>query len=258
MIKLKSKKEIELMRTAGQVTGAVLYELKDIVKPGVSTKEINDYIEDRVRGEGMYPTFLGYQDFPASACISVNDEVVHGIPSLKTILRDGDIVSIDMGSTYQGWVSDAARTFAVGLISDEAQRLIDVTRQSFYEAVKVCRKGFKLGDIGNAVQTYVEAHGYSVVRDLVGHGVGKEMHEDPKVPNYGKAGKGPKLLPGMVLAIEPMVNVGHHDVIWPEHDEDWVFFTSDGSLSAHYENTVVITDDEPIIITIDDRDKDRG
>ena len=255
MIQLKKPKEIELMKKSGKVTGAILHDLAEIIKPGISTMDINKFVEDRIYKEDMYPTFLGYNGFPAGACVSINDEIVHGIPSEERILKEGDIVSVDIGATYQGFISDAARTYPVGEISEEAQRLIDITRESFFAAVKCCTEENKLSDIGNAVQEVAENAGFSVVRDLVGHGVGAKLHEDPQIPNYGEPGRGPKLHRGMALAIEPMVNIGSYDT--EVQLDNWTTVTKDGKLSAHYENTVLITDGKPEIITLDERD-DRG
>ena len=248
MIIIKSEQEIDIMREAGKVTGLVLKELEDIIKPGISTKEISDYVEKRILDHGMIPTFKGYADFPAAACVSVNDEVVHGIPSPDRILKEGDIVSVDMGATHKGYASDAARTYAVGKIDEEAERLIRVTRESFFEGLKFCKVGYRLSDISNAIQTHVEKEGFSVIRDFVGHGIGKDLHEEPQIPNYGKPGRGPRLAAGMVFAIEPMINQGDYDV--DVLLDNWTVVTLDGKLSAHYENTVVITDGEPELLTL--------
>jgi methionyl aminopeptidase len=253
MIHLKTADEIELMKTSGKVTGSILYDLAAFVKPGISTLDIDRYVEDRIRSAGMTPTFLGYNGYPASACVSVNEEVVHGIPDARRILKEGDIVSIDIGATYEGYVSDAARTYPVGAVSEQAERIIRVCRESFFEGLACCRQGNRLSDIGAAIQQKAESEGYSVVRDFVGHGVGKEMHEDPQIKNYGEPGKGPKLLAGMALAIEPMINEGSYDI--EVLLNDWTAVTKDGKRSAHYENTVIITDGNPLIITLDDRDE---
>lgn len=250
MINIKSKQEIEKMRLAGKITGLTLVEVSKYIKPGVSTAQLDKIAYDFIRRHGATPSFLNYNGFPASICASVNDAVVHGIPSKNTVLKEGDIVSIDVGAYINGYHGDAARTYAVGKISEEAQRLIDVTKQSFFEGMKYAKHGAKLGDISYAVQEYVEKNGYSVVRDLVGHGIGKNMHEDPSVPNYGTKGKGVKLAQGMVLAVEPMVNVGEYDVV--VLDDDWTVVTEDGTLSAHYENTIAITRNEPEILTLYD------
>jgi methionyl aminopeptidase len=255
LITLKTDKEIEKMRISGKVNGSILFELKDIIKPGVSTKDIEVYVEGRIRAEGMTPTFLGYNGYPASACVSVNEELVHGIPDVKRILKEGDIVSVDIGVTYNGWVSDAARTYPVGRVSDRAEGIMTACRNSFFEGLAHCRIGERLSDISHAIQKTVEDAGYSVVRDYVGHGIGREMHEDPQIRNYGDAGKGPKLLKGMAFAIEPMINEGTYET--KVLADNWTAVTADGKLSAHYENTVIITGGEPEVITLDERD-DRG
>jgi methionyl aminopeptidase len=254
MIHLKTADEIQLMEISGRVTGSILHDLAEFVKPGVTTMDIDRYVEDRIRSEGMIPTFLGYNGYPASACVSVNEEVVHGIPDVNRILREGDIVSIDIGATHAGYVSDAARTYPVGEISAEAERIIRACRESFFAGLAYCRQGYRISDISAAVQQSAESEGFSVVRDFVGHGVGREMHEDPQIKNYGEPGKGPKLLAGMALAIEPMINAGCYDVEILVNN--WTAVTKDGKLSAHYENTVIITDEIPLIITLDDRDKE--
>ncbi len=248
MIIIKSEQEIDIMRESGKVTGYILHELENFIKPGMSTLEVNEFIEKTIRKHKMIPTFKGYCGFPAASCISVNDVVVHGIPDAKTILREGDIVSVDIGSTYKGYVSDAARTYPVGKISDEAARLIRVTRESFFEGLKYCKVGNRLSDISHAIQVKAEGEGFSVVRDFVGHGVGRQMHEDPQIPNYGKPGRGPRLAKGMVFAIEPMICQGDYEV--DVLLDDWTTVTVDGKLAAHYENTVVITDGEPELLTL--------
>lgn len=248
MIIIKSDSEIDLMRESGKVTGFILKELETFIKPGMTTRDVDKFVEDTIRKHNMIPTFKGYGGFPASACVSINEEVVHGIPSKKRILQEGDIVSVDVGSTYRGYVSDAARTYAVGEISSEAQRLIDTTRESFFEGIRFCKPGYRISDIGHAVQKYVEERGYSVIRDFVGHGVGQEMHEDPQIPNYGRPGRGPRIAKGMVFAVEPMICQGGYDV--KTLGNDWTVVTIDGKLSAHYENTVVITDGEPELLTL--------
>jgi len=253
MIKLKTGRQIEFMKEGGLVVGRVLYDLAGLIKPGVSTGEIDRFVEETIRKEGMEPTFKGYNGFPASACVSVNEELVHGIPKDGRLLAEGDIVSVDVGVTNKGWVSDAARTYAVGQVSGTAARLIETARESFYEGLKHCRPGSRLSDIGHAIQSRVEAEGFSVVLDYVGHGIGSEMHEDPQVKNYGEPGKGPKLHKGMALAIEPMINEGVADV--EKLEDDWTVVTKDRKLAAHYENTVIITDAAPMIITLDERDK---
>ena len=248
MIIIKSDQEIDLMRESGKVTGFILKELENIVRPGISTADIDAFVEKTIRGAGMIPTFLGYGGFPASACVSVNEEVVHGIPDKNRILKEGDIVSVDVGSTYKGYVSDAARTYPVGKVSETAQRLMDVTRESFFAGIEYCRVGYRLSDISHAVQVKAESAGFSVIRDFVGHGVGQQMHEDPQIPNYGRAGRGPRLAKGMVFAIEPMICEGAYNV--ETLSNDWTVVTLDRKLSAHYENTVVITDGEPELLTL--------
>jgi len=248
MIIIKSDNEIGIMRESGKVTGYILSELRDLIKPGISTMAVNDFVEDAIRKRNMIPTFKGYNDFPAACCVSVNDEIIHGIPNRRRLLKEGDIVSVDVGCTYKGYVSDAARTYAVGEADEEALRLIRVTEESFFEGLKFCRVGYRLSDISNAIQTYVEREGYSVVRDFVGHGIGRAMHEEPQIPNYGKPGRGVRLAKGMVFAIEPMINQGGFDAY--VRQDNWTAVTADGKLSAHYENTVVITDGEPELLTL--------
>ncbi len=248
MITIKSAKQIEKMRKACKITKEALDLIEKNVKPGISTKQLDKIAFDFIKSQGGKPNFLNYNGFPGSICASVNDEVVHGIPSKDVILKEGDIISVDMGTLLDGWHSDAARTFAVGKISDEAQRLIDVTKQSFFEGIKHIKHGAKLGDVSAAIQEYVEENGYSVVRDLVGHGIGQSLHEDPSVPNFGHYGKGIRLAAGMTLAIEPMVNEGDYEVA--VLDDDWTVVTADGHLSAHYENTVLVTKDGCEILTL--------
>lgn len=248
MIIIKSDEEIDLMRISGRVTASILRDLEDFIRPGMSTADIDRFVEDTITSNGMVPTFKGYGGFPASACVSVNEEVVHGIPSKKRILEEGDIVSVDVGSTYKGYVSDAARTYAVGKIDSEAQRLIDVTRDSFFAGLEFCKVGYRLSDISHAIQEKAEAAGFSVIREYVGHGVGREMHEEPQIPNYGRPGRGPRLAAGMVFAIEPMICQGGYSVRTLAND--WTVVTIDGKLAAHYENTVVITDGEPELLTL--------
>ena len=250
MIIIKSDQEVDLMRESGKVTGFILKELENFIKPGISTADINGFVEDTIRKNGMIPTFKGYCGFPASACVSINEEVVHGIPDKKRILKEGDIVSVDVGSTYKGYVSDAARTYPVGKVSDIAQKLMDATRDSFFAGLEFCKVGYRLSDISHAIQVKAESEGFSVIRDFVGHGVGQEMHEEPQIPNYGKAGRGPRLAKGMVFAIEPIICEGVYDVMTLSND--WTVVTLDGKLSAHYENTVVITDGEPELLTLAD------
>ncbi len=248
MISIKSRSEIEKMRLAGKITRDALLLIEKHIKPGISTLQLDKIAYDYIVSQGATPNFLHYNGFPGSICASVNDQVVHGIPSKDVVLSAGDIISIDMGACIHGYNGDAARTFPVGKISDEAQRLINVTKQSFFEGIKYAVHGAKLGDISAAIQEYVESKGYSVVRDLVGHGIGRHLHEDPSVPNFGRRGHGVKLASGMTLAIEPMVNVGAYDVC--VLDDDWTVVTEDGSLSAHYENTVLIKPTECEILTL--------
>ena len=243
MITIKSKSEVEKMRVAGKITGDTLKMIEKHIKPGVTTLQLDKIARDYIVSRGATPSFLHYEGYPASICASRNDEVVHGIPKKNVVLSQGDIISIDVGAYKNGYHGDAARTFAVGEISSEAQRLIDTTRESFFEGIKYAVHGAKLGDISAAIQEYVEARGYSVVRDLVGHGLGKNMHEDPSVPNFGRRGHGVRLSAGMTLAIEPMGNAGTHEVF--VLDDDWTVVTADGSLSAHYENTILIKKDGP-------------
>ena len=248
MITIKSAKQVEKMRASAKITKETLDLIEKHIKPGVTTAHLDKIAYDYIVSKGAKPNFLNYNGFPGSICTSVNDEVVHGIPSKRQVLKEGDIISIDMGAVLDGWHSDAARTYGVGKISDEAQRLIDVTRESFFEGLKYLKHGAKLGDVSSAIQQYVEGHGYGVVRDLVGHGIGTHLHEDPSVPNFGKAGHGVKLAAGMTLAIEPMVTEGHYKVC--VLDDDWTIVTDDGSRAAHYENTVLITKDGYEILTL--------
>lgn len=247
-INIKSEREIELMRDAGKILSEVHIKLKEEIRPSVTTHDINMKADELIRSYNCIPSFLNYNGFPASVCVSVNDEVVHGIPSKKKVIIDGDIVSIDAGVIYKGYHSDAARTWAVGKISKEVERLIEVTKQSFFEGMKYAKVGNRLHEISYAIQEYVEAQGFSVVRDLVGHGIGKSLHEEPQIPNFKQINRGIRLAPGMTLAIEPMVNQGRYDVYW--EDDDWTVVTDDGSLSAHYENTVLITENEPEILSL--------
>ena len=248
MVSIKSQSEIALMREAGKILAKVHEELKDAIRPGMSTLDIDRLGEKIIRGYGCIPSFLNYNGYPASICVSVNDEVVHGIPHKDHILYEGDIVSLDAGVIYKGYHADAARTYGVGKISDEAAKLIEVTKQSFFEGIKMAKDGNHLHDISNAIADYCESFGYGVVRDLVGHGIGKNLHEDPQIPNFHQRRRGIKLQKGMTLAIEPMVNAGRYEVAWL--DDDWTVVSDDGSLSAHYENTILITDGEPEILTI--------
>ena len=245
---IKSEKEIQLMRESGKILAAVLQELQAMVCPGISTLDIDRKCAELIKKNNCIPSFLNYNGFPASICLSINEEVVHGIPNKNRILKNGDIISLDCGVIHQGFHSDAARTIAVGEITKEARRLIDVTQQSFYEGIKFAKEGCHLHEISEAIQTYVEANGYSIVRDLVGHGIGRNLHEEPQIPNFKQKRRGPILEAGMVLAIEPMVNEGRYDVYW--EDDDWTVVSADGSLSAHYENTVLITKGEPELFTI--------
>ena len=247
MIAIKNEHELESMRQACRITAAARALAGEMVRPGVSTKEIDRAVYDFIVSQGAKPSFLNYGGFPASTCISVNNTVIHGIPD-GYILKEGDIVSVDVGAYYKGFHGDCAATYACGEISAEAQRLIDVTKQSFYEGIRFATQGHRVSDISHAIQTYVESNGFSVVRSFVGHGVGRQLHEEPEVPNFGAAGRGPRLLPGMTLAIEPMVNVGTHEVRVLK--DGWTVVTTDGKLSAHYENTVLITDGEPEILTV--------
>lgn len=249
-ITIKSEHEIELMREAGRILAIVHEELEKVVKPGISTWEIDKTGEEIIRSYDCIPSFLNYNGYPASICVSVNDEVVHGIPDRKRILHEGDIVSLDAGVIYKGFHSDAARTHGVGQISEDNRQLIDVTRQSFFEGIQFAKAGNHLHDISAAIQKYVESFGFSVVRDMVGHGIGRDLHEAPQIPNFKPIGRGPKLRPGMTLAIEPMVNAGAYD-IWVLED-DWTVVARDGSNSAHYENTVLITEGEPEILSLRD------
>lgn len=243
---IKNPKEVECMRKAGKITAAARSIARQAIADGISTKEIDREVNHFIRKSGAIPTFLGYGGFPASACISVNEEVIHGIPG-KRIVRSGDIVSVDVGATFVGFVGDCAGTYPCGEVSEEAKKLMAVTRQSFFEGIKFARPGYRVNDIGSAVQEYVESNGYSVVRDYVGHGVGRNMHEAPEVPNFSRK-PSPRLVPGMTIAVEPMVNVGGWEV--KVLSNDWTVVTVDGSLSAHYENTILITDGEPEILTM--------
>ncbi|MGI6722336.1 MAG: type I methionyl aminopeptidase [Anaerovoracaceae bacterium] len=250
MINIKGDYEIDLMRKSGRVTGYILKELEDFIKPGITTMDIDRHVEQIIRKNGMVPTFKDYQGYPANVCASVNEEIVHGIPSENRRLEEGDIISVDIGSTYKGYVSDAARTYAVGKIADNARDLIESAERAFFAGLEYCRPGNRLSDISHAIQESVEADGYGVVRELVGHGVGSRMHEDPQIPNYGKAGRGPRIAKGMVFAIEPMITEGSYEI--KARKDGWTISTADGKLAAHYENTVVITDGEPELLTLYD------
>ncbi len=248
-ISIKSAREIDLMRESGKILCSVHDELGRHIHPGISTMDIDQLGEKLIRAHGCIPNFLNYNGYPASICVSVNEEVVHGIPSKHRILQEGDIVSLDAGLIYKGYHSDAARTYAVGEISREAQLLIDRTKQSFFEGIKFAKEGNHLFDISNAIDAYISQFGYGIVRDLVGHGIGTKLHEDPQIPNFAQRRRGPLLKAGMTLAIEPMINMGRYDVEWLE--DDWTVVAEDGSYSAHYENTVLITDGEPEILTLE-------
>lgn len=247
-VTIKSEREIELMRESCRLLAIVHKELEEYIRPGISTKDIDLKGDALIRKLGCVPNFKDYNGYPASICVSVNDEVVHGIPDKKRILKEGDIVSLDAGLIYKGYHSDAARTHAVGRISPQAQKLIDVTRESFFEGIKMAKSGNHLFDISNAIDAYIKPYGYGIVRALVGHGIGTRLHEDPQIPNFAQRRRGIKLQAGMTLAVEPMVNMGHWDVEWL--DDDWTVVTKDGSISAHYENTILITDQEPEILTL--------
>jgi len=247
MIVLKTSKELELMRVACRISAEALQVAGEAVKPGISTWEIDKIAHDYIISQGAEPNFLGLYGFPGTACISINDEVIHGIPSKSRILKEGDIVSIDLGAKIHGFNGDNAATFAVGTISDEARRLLDTTRESLTEGIKAAVAGGRVGDIGHAVQTYCESRGYGVVREYEGHGVGTKLHEEPGVPNFGTAGRGIRLLPGMTIAIEPMINAGTHKV--KQMSDGWTVKTADGALSAHFENTIAITEHGPVILT---------
>lgn len=247
-ISMKSEREIGLMREAGKILAQVHDELEQFIEPGISTKDIDKKGEELIRSFGCIPSFLNYHGYPASICVSINEEVVHGIPSANRIIKEGDIVSLDAGVIYNGYHSDAARTHAVGEISNEARKLIDVTKNSFFEGIKYAKAGNHLYDISKAIQDYAESFGYGVVRKLVGHGIGKNLHEEPQVPNFKMPGRGVRLQPGMTLAVEPMLNIGTHDVKFL--NDKWTVVSLDGSLSAHYENTIVITEGEPEILSL--------
>ncbi len=252
-VTIKSAREIELMRAAGEILAKVHQNLGNELKPGMSTFEVDRLGEEMIRSYGCEPSFKNYNGYPASVCVSVNDEVVHGIPNKHHILQEGDIVSLDIGVIYKGYHSDAARTHGIGEISKEAALLIERTRQSFFEGIKYAKDGNHLYEISGAIGDYAESFGYGVVRDLVGHGIGTHLHEDPQIPNFRQRRRGLKLRKGMTLAIEPMINAGRPDVEWL--DDDWTVVTEDGSLSAHYENTVLITSGEPEILTLTEEEK---
>ena len=247
-ISIKSEREIELMRESCRLLTIVHKEMEEAIRPGMTTMDIDILGEKTIRKLGCIPNFKNYHGYPASIGVSVNDEVVHGIPSKKRVLQEGDIVSLDAGLIYKGFHSDAARTHGVGTISPEAAKLIEVTKQSFFEGIKMAKAGNHLHDISNAIDAYVSQFGYGIVREMVGHGIGTKLHEEPQIPNFAQLRRGPKLRPGMTLAIEPMINMGRADVEWL--DDDWTVVSEDGSLSAHYENTVLITEGEPEILTL--------
>lgn len=244
---IKSQKQIELMREAGRILALTHEEIRKAIKPGITTYDIDKLGEEVIRSYSCIPSFLNYNGYPASICVSVNDEVVHGIPSKNRILKDGDIVSIDAGVIYKGYHSDSARTYGVGTIDEKSAELIKVTKESFFEGLKACRAGNHINDISKAVFDYVTERGYSAVRALVGHGVGANLHEAPEIPNFPRMMRGPKLKAGMTIAVEPMINIGDYEVNWL--DDDWTVVTADGERSAHYENTILITDGEPEILS---------
>ncbi|OGW51037.1 MAG: type I methionyl aminopeptidase [Nitrospirae bacterium RBG_19FT_COMBO_42_15] len=247
MIILKSQQEIAKMASAGRIVAEVLEGLKNLVKPGTTTLELDEFTEEFLRKKGAKPAFKGYRDYPATICASINNQVVHGIPSDKVVLKNGDIISIDIGAVIDGFYGDAAITLPVGDISTEASRLLKITEAALYEGIKMAVAGRRLSDISNAVQSCVEGNGYSVVRDFVGHGIGQSLHEEPQIPNFGRAGQGPRLKTGMTLAIEPMVNMGRCEI--QILGDNWTAVTKDGSLSAHFEHTIVVTDNAPEILT---------
>ena len=247
-ISIKSQEEIELMREAGRILAITHEEMRKALKPGMTTYDIDKLGEEVIRSYHCEPSFLNYQGYPASVCVSVNDEVVHGIPHKEHFLDEGDIVSLDAGVIYKGYHSDAARTYGIGEIDDDAKKLIEVTRQSFFEGIKFAKAGNHLNDISAAIQKYAESFGFGVVRDLVGHGIGSHLHEDPEIPNFARKRKGILLQPGMTLAIEPMITEGSYEVVWL--DDDWTVMTEDGGWAAHYENTILITEGEPEILSL--------
>ncbi len=251
-VSIKSSREIELMREAGRILSNVHDELEKAIKPGISTLDIDKLGEEVIRSYDCIPSFLNYNGFPASICVSINEEVVHGIPRADRILQEGDIVSLDAGVIYKGYHSDAARTHGVGEVSEEAEKLMEVTKQSFFEGIKYAKDGNHLYDISNAVANYAESFGYGVVRDLVGHGIGSQLHEDPQIPNFKQRRRGMKLRAGMTFAIEPMINAGDYDVRWL--NDGWTVISADRSLSSHYENTILITDGEPEILSLKERE----
>ena len=247
-VTIKSPREIELMREAGRILAKTHEELAKNLRPGMSTWDIDHMGEEIIRSYGCIPSFKNYNGYPASICVSVNDEVVHGIPHKEHFLDEGDIVSLDAGVIYKGYHSDAARTYGIGEIDDDAKKLIEVTRQSFFEGIKFAKAGNHLNDISAAIQKYAESFGFGVVRDLVGHGIGSHLHEDPEIPNFARKRKGILLQPGMTLAIEPMITEGSYEVVWL--DDDWTVMTEDGGWAAHYENTILTTENEPEILSL--------
>ncbi len=247
-ITIKSSREIELMRESNKRIAEVHKAMEELIKPGITTWELDEFAEKMIKKMDCVPNFKNYNGYPATVCCSVNEEVVHGIPSKNRILQEGDIISLDMGLIYKGYHSDAARTHAVGKISAEVQKLMDVTKQSFFEGIKYALPGHHLHEISNAIDEYVSQFGYGIVYDLTGHGIGRELHESPEIPNFRQRTRGPKLRPGMTLAIEPMITMGRPDVAWL--DDDWTVVTEDGSWAAHYENTILITEGEPEILTL--------
>lgn len=249
MVTIRSEREIELMREAGRILAKVHEELGKELKAGMSTKEIDRICEQLIRGYGCIPSFLNYEGFPASVCVSINDEVVHGIPNKHRYIQEGDIVSLDTGVIWKGYQSDAARTHMIGEVTPQARKLVEVTEQSFFEGIKYAKAGNHLNDVSSAIQAYAESFGFGVVRDLVGHGIGTEMHEAPEIPNFATRRKGIKLVAGMTLAIEPMITAGRYDVVWDD-DDGWTVTTEDGSLASHYENTILITDGDPEILSL--------
>ena len=249
MVTIKSEREIELMREAGRILAKVHEELGKELKAGMSTKEIDRICEQLIRGYGCIPSFLNYEGFPASVCVSINDEVVHGIPNKHRYIQEGDIVSLDTGVIWKGYQSDAARTHMIGEVTPQARKLVEVTEQSFFEGIKYAKAGNHLNDVSSALQAYAESFGFGVVRDLGGHGIGTEMHEAPEIPTFATRRKGIKLVAGMTLAIEPMITAGRYDVVWDD-DDGWTVTTEDGSLASHYENTILITDGDPVILSL--------
>ena len=248
-VTIKSAREIELMREAGRILAKTHEELAKALKPGMTTWDIDHLGEEIIRSYGCIPSFLNYEGFPASVCVSINDEVVHGIPNKHRYIQEGDIVSLDTGVIWKGYQSDAARTHMIGEVTPQARKLVEVTEQSFFEGIKYAKAGNHLNDVSSAIQAYAESFGFGVVRDLVGHGIGTEMHEAPEIPNFATRRKGIKLVAGMTLAIEPMITAGRYDVVW-DNDDGWTVTTEDGSLASHYENTILITDGDPEILSL--------